>query len=309
MTMQIEQQNQARRSEMYVSGSEGLSALGLRGHSAGASVDTLEDSTGSCDFSLFDPGVFGDLEDNLFVDFLDSQEGADRSHSGLEKLADAAQGHIPKPSRRRRAQALEKLSAEDFEEGAERNAYLLVEDYAKRLFSPKSTPKAIQSSISFFFTVEDSGLEITFPLCCEVLEVRLDVLRMRIQYEWWLRGAIFTGPFPFMTVPVPRTIAGEITYYGGEEGYALARECWVQPGIPSDELLDSIAELDGYSKQKLRVALERLEERFLMSSQAGRCYVTGRNPLLMSMRAESIYGVQLMRGGSFHWSRLFGRTT
>lgn len=293
---------------MYVSGSEGLPPTGLRGDSAGDLVEPVEDGGGASDFSLFDAGVFGDLEDDLFVEFLDSEEGGGGTHGGLEKLADASQGHIPKPSRRRRAQAVEKLTAEDFEEGAERNAYLVIEDHAKRLFSAKSSPKTVNASITFFFTVEDSGADITFPLCCDVLGARVDVLRLRIQYEWWLRGTIFTGPFPFMTVPVPRTIAGEITYYGGEEGYALARECWVQPGIAADELLDSVAELDDYPKDKLRVALERLEERFLMSSQAGRCYVTGRNPLLMSMRAESIYGVQLMRGGSFHWSRLFGRT-
>lgn len=297
---------QPRQSDMYVSGSEGLPPTGLRGDSAGDPVESSEDGSGASDFSLFDAGVFGDLEDDLFVEFLDSEEGGGGAHGGLEKLVDASQGHIPKPSRRRRAQAVEKLTAEDFEEGAERNAYLVIEDHAKRLFSAKSSPKTVNESITFFFTVEDSGSDITFPLCCKVLGTRVDVLRLRIHYEWWLRGTIFTGPFPFMTVPVPRTISGEITYYGGEEGYALARECWVQPGIDAGELLDSVVELDDYPKDKLRVALERLEERFLMSSQAGRCYVTGRNPLLMSMRAESIYGVQIMRGGSFHWSRLFG---
>jgi hypothetical protein len=294
-------------SNQDVTSSEDLHATGVRGDSAGHPLESAQDGGGGSDFSLFDAGLFGDLEDGLFVEFLDGEESPGGAHGGIEKLTHAAQGHIPKPSRRRRAEVVEKLTADDFEEGAERNAFLVVEDHARKLFAAKSAQKHINSAIDFFFTVEDKGTEITFPLCCDVLGARVDILRLRIQYEWWLRGTIFTGPFPFMTVPVPRTIAGEITYYGGEEGYALAREAWVQPGITSSELIEGVAELDGFAKEKLKVAMERLEERFLMSSQGSLCYVTGRNPLLLNMRAESVYGINLMRGGSFYWSRLFGR--
>ena len=53
--------------------------------------------------------------------------------------------------------------------------------------------------------------------------------------------------------------------------------------------------------------LEQLEQRFLMSNQAGHYYVTGRNPLLLNLRAEHMHG-QVARGGSFHWSKLFGKS-
>jgi hypothetical protein len=302
--------------EMYVPAREDLSACNLHGDLGGVDVEPVADGARRAGFSLFDPGFFGNAENDLSVDFLDSEASRGISHGGLEKLADAAQGHIPQPSRRRRSYALDKLSAEDFEEGAERNAFLVIEDHSRKLFpikTPHSKPsqsKTVSSSLTFFFTIEDFGTEITFPLCCNVLGARVDVFQLRIQYEWWLRGTIFTGPFPFTTVPVPRAIAGEITYYGGDEGYALARECWVQPGITGDELISSVAELDDYATAKLKAALASLEDRLLMCSQAGRWYVTGRNPLLMSMRAESIHGLSFykVRGGSFHWSRLFGES-
>ena len=174
------------------------------------------------------------------------------------------------------------------------------------LFKPKPKPQEIAAAIAFFFTVTDDG-GITFKSCCDVLRAREDVLRLRIQYEWWLRGTIFTGPFPFMVVPVPRDIAGEVIYYTGKAGYALAREAFIQPGIEQGELLDVVRNQERASLRELSTALDHLEDRFLMSSQAGRWWTTGRNPMLLLMRVSSQNSsVAVQRGGSIHWSRLFG---
>jgi hypothetical protein len=182
----------------------------------------------------------------------------------------------------------------------------MVEDQSRKLFGGKGTTKVMLEAIRFFFAADASESEITFGLCCDVLQARVDVLRLRMQYEFWLRGTVFTGPCNFLAVTVPRTIAGEITHYGGDEGYALAREAWVQPGISGEELMGSVMELDGFSLRALRAALEHLEARCLLSCAAGRWYVTGRNPLLLAIRGDNRYGVEVVRGGSFYWSRLFG---
>ena len=292
----------------HVSSGEGLFDIGLPGGDCGDHLESTESGGGGGDFSLFDPGFFGDLEDDFSLDLLDDEEGGHSTHRGLEKLSSPSEGDIPQPRRRRRAETLTKITAEDFNEGAERNSFLIIDRLAELLFSKKSTPAEIDRAITFFFTIEDNGEDLTFPLCCQVLNARCDVLRLRLHYEWWLRGTIFTGPFPFLTVPVPDTISGEITYYSGAAGYALARECWVQPGITEDELIACVAELDDYAPAKLRESLTILENRLLMSCQAERWYVTGRNPMLLNMKAEELYGGQLLRGGTYHWSRLFGKS-
>ena len=186
---------------------------------------------------------------------------------------------------------------------------MIVEDQSRKLFGLKRTTQTMLEAMRFFFAANDSDTDITFSLCCDVLQARADVLRLRMQYEFWLRGTVFTGPWDFLAVTVPRTIAGEISHYGGDEGYALARESWVQPGITGDELLASVMHLDGFTQRQLQTALSQLEERCLLSCSSGRWYVTGRNPLLLAIRGGNRYGVEVARGGSFYWSHLFGQAT
>lgn len=293
----------------HVSDCEDLPAADLCGDHIGDPLESLESSGGGADFSLFDPGVFGNLEDDFSLDLLDDEESSDSPYNRFEKLSHSSQSDLPKPRRRRRAEAISRITSEDFAEGPERDSFELIDRFSAQLFSNKSKPQEIAAAISFFFTITDDGEHHTFPLCCAVLNARIDVLRLRLVYEWWLRGTIFTGPFPFFTVPVPSIIAGEITYYGSDVGYALSRECWVQPGIEADELVALIVELDDHEESEVRNALQVLESHLLMSNQAGRCYVTGRNPMLLTLRAEQLHGGSFARGDTFHWSRLFGKSS
>jgi hypothetical protein len=269
-------------------------------------MDPFAHSAGRADFSLFDAGLFGDFEHDLSLDGLVSEDDQSLSFNSDQEPHHAEEGDFPKPSRRRRPKALSRLTEEDFEPGAERSAFSIIDHHAHCLFKPKAKPQDITAAIAFFFTVTDDG-GITFKSCCDVLRAREDVLRLRIQYEWWLRGTIFTGPFPFMAVPVPRDVASEIVYYSGNAGYALAREAFVQPGIEQAELLEVVSTAERSNPSQLKIALDHLEERFLMSSQAGRWWTTGRNPMLMLMRLATLKSsIAVHRGGSIHWSRLFG---
>lgn len=262
--------------------------------------------TGRTDFSLFDAGLFDDLEHGLSLGDLGSEDDQSVSRNFDQEPHHAQKSDFPKLARRRRPKAVGRLTDEDFEPGAQRSAFSLIDHYAHILFKPKPKPQDIATAIAFFFTGTDDG-GITFKSCCDVLRAREDVLRLRIQYEWWLRGTIFTGPFPFMAVPVPRDIAGEVVYYAGNAGYALAREAFVQPGIEQSELLEVVSKAERSNPSQLRTALDHLEELFLMSSQGGRWWTTGRNPMLMLMRLATLKSsVAVQRGGSIHWSRLFG---
>jgi hypothetical protein len=261
---------------------------------------------GRSDFSLFDAGLFDDLEHGLSLGDLGSEDHQSVSFNPDQEPHHAQKSDFPQLARRRRPKAVGRLTEEDFEPGAQRSAFSLIDHYTHILFKSKPKPQDIAAAIAFFFTVTDDG-GITFKSCCDVLRAREDVLRLRIQYEWWLRGTFFTGPFPFMAVPMPRDIAGEVVYYTGKAGYALAREAFIQPGIEQDELLDVVRHQERASLRELSTALEHLEDRFLMSSQVGRWWTTGRNPMLMLMRVSSQNSsVAVQRGGSIHWSRLFG---
>lgn len=291
----------------HVTSDEGVPAPSLLWDIDSDPLDADEISPGAPVFSLFDAGSFGDDPDDSALDFLDDEEGGFGAPGSLQKLRAPEEGDIPKPRRRRRAEAIETFGPEDFHEGAERNAFLTIDGYAHKLFGPKSTAKGTREAIHFFFTVTDDGDGITFPLCCSVLQVREDVLRLRIQYEWWLREAIFTGPLPFLVVPLPGEIAGEIALYGREAGLALARRAWVQPGVNEEELLDDVMAEDAFNREALVKTLEVLEGRFLMSRHADRWHLTGRNPMMQFMARSAAHGRsdEIRRSSTIHWSRLF----
>lgn len=300
-----------RRSEMYVQDDGDVPAGGSDLPAGGFSMESPENSGRRTDFSLFDTSVFGLPQNGLSLGVLDDEEGDDSPLESLEEFGEAEEGHFPQPGRRRREKAVARVSAEDFEEGAERNAFMLVEAKADQLFGKRITPQGALDAIRFFFTVEDNGQEITFNLCCDVLQARPSVLRLRMQYEWWLRGTVFTGPFPFSTVPLPQMIAGAVHMYGSDVGYAIARETWIQPGISKEELFQYLLHPDSpgvtsYKASELQHALEALEARYLMSSHGPHLYVTGQNPLLWNARANDLAEGRTTVGGTYHWSRLFG---
>lgn len=240
---------------------------------------------------------------------------------GLDaQFARAAANIAPKSRRRRPLETLITFTDEDFEEGAVRNAFLVVKENTQALLKQQSQaakegrgPVARDADIrmlralEFFFGVLPGESGVTFQQCCDVLEVRIDVFRLRIQYEWFLKGTIFSTPFPFMTARLPAILDGPLHFYGGAAGYALAREAWVQPGISREELIGLVAELDGYSVGQCVKALEALDEQMLMSYELG-WYVTGRNPLRLRLAREQSRGWNAEVGGTIHWSGLFGKT-
>ena len=161
--------------------------------------------------------------------------------------------------------------------------------------------------MAYFFGVRDDG-GATFQVCCDVLRARADVFRMRIQYEWWLRFTVFSGPFDFMAVPLPIGLVEEIAYYVPRGGIELAREIWVQPGIDSTEAIERVMHQErGWTLDVLLRALAQLEQRMYVSRTADACYVTGRNPLMRSVDSGGMHGAAdaAQRGSTVHWSGLF----
>lgn len=257
---------------------------------------------GGSDFDLFDPVYPGDLHERSTLDLVGDEEDSDLPPDGVHELGAAAQRHLPNSRKgTRKKAALISFDEDDFEPGPQRDAFVIVRSYKNLLFGTSSTPAQRWKAIEWFFTIADDGREVTFALCCQALGARIDVVRLRIHYEFFLRWWISPTEFPFLTVPVPDTIDGEIAYVSGEIGRDLATVAWNNPGITTDNLLAAV----GGGQAATRV-LQRLEEKFILCNQsAGNWYLTGRNPYLLRKALEEAKGgVNRAMGGTIHWSRL-----
>ncbi|AOZ11084.1 hypothetical protein [Cupriavidus malaysiensis] len=176
------------------------------------------------------------------------------------------------------------------------------------LFASKSSGDLRRAALAFFFGKPAHG-KVSFDLACAALQARPDVVRLRIQYELYLRMMKMSGPFPFATIGIPPIIEGEIIFHAGFAGHALARETWAQPGISQGDLLTVVKELDGFNQEVLLEALSKLHEQRLIASIGSVevfWYLTGRNPLENRMHRPSRFGREVAVGGTASWSQLFG---
>lgn len=268
----------------------GFPALdGGRGH-ADPDYDPGHPGSAEGDFwELVDAGFFGDSEVLGGLDAVADEEG-DAGASGLvqEPLA-AALGRIPDPGKGRKRKAVKSLNRitwEDFAPGTERRAFLLLYDRVRASYLKGSDPEQRHAAINWVFTADDKP--DAFELCCAALGARAHVVRLRLHYQFYLDWTVFPAPFPFLTVPLPHDLIGQIMYEAGAEGFALAREAWLWPGIREDLLLERA----GVTHRR---SLERLEEKGIMAAQMTNWYLCGRSPSL-TLREK---------GGTLSWSSLW----
>ena len=221
------------------------------------------------------------------------EEGDLGAHHDHQASDYAARSHLPVLETKAQKR-IDRISTDDFEEGAERQACMIIMSYMSMLFPDtlpgrgrKSTkPKDIEEvkqAINFLFGRTQSG-DMNFDLCCQVLQARRDVLRMRIHYEFWLRQIVFSKEFPFMIDPLPFRIENEALEIALEPGLIIASICWKHPGIEYSNLINLAAER-GISLHAATDALDRLDAAHLVSSFVDYWYLTGRNPFRMHTEA------------------------
>lgn len=256
-------------------------------------------------FDIFDPAFFGVDAADWPVDSLDDQDAVDRSPLDFKKLDQAEKRYLPFARKREGRQALKKITIEDFDSREERIAFLAVEKHKSDLFGHKASSQNRRAAIEWFFCHADDG-GLTFNVCADLLDSRPDVLRLRIHYEFWLRWMVFSEEFPFMTVPIPEIIRGEILYNSNMHGVEVAQEAWLQPGLSTDALLMKASGVSSVKDVPLeyKKAIDFLESCYILSVQHEGWYLTGRNPLLQRLDQEKAQGRNIA-GTSIHWSRLF----
>ena len=278
------------------------------GDHSGLGDFSAQGASGGDFFSDLDTSIYYDAEDDCNVG-LGLLEGDFQSPFDVPtSFGSTALDHLSHFKKRGRSKALaqsQRVDIDDFENQTQQNAFLLVMQQATHLLNPKSSPKKFREGLEFFFFGVDRPDQIDFDLCATVLNVRADVIRLRIQYEWWLRGNVFSGPFDFASVPSPAILEGEIRYYAGSLGHALTREIWVQPGINTQELFDYVGPRSNATIAQMTEAMNALSDSHIVSKNNG-WYLTGRNPMLSNMGTQLHHPSNLITGGSVHWTRLFG---
>lgn len=116
-----------------------------------------------------------------------------------------------------------------------------------------------QLALSWVFLGDDSQ-PFCFDLCCRVLEADPQNVRMRLQYEFMLRGFLLSQPFGILCAPLPETIANLAAYGAGPDGARVAASIWRWPGV-SARNLDAFltAERRALDPPRLLEILERLD--------------------------------------------------
>lgn len=274
-------------------------------------MDADEDFDNGRALDLFDPSVLGVSEGELALAFLVGEENLDESSAIDQKLADAASDYLsehrdgPRQKGTPKGLGVNRFTADDFESGTQRTAFMLVETMKNDLFGHKSTLESRQKAAEFLLC--DELVDDTFYLCCDALGARCEVVRLRFHYEFWLRWATYEEPFTFPVCPVPEIVRSQVMICGGFEGIYIAQEAWSQPGISTDLLLAraSGGNLNEANAKRFLQVLELLDDRFLMSQQAGLWYFTGRNPTNARMEFQRNEGYEVQKGGSIYWSALF----
>lgn len=245
-------------------------------------------------FDLVDAGFFGDIGNDLVLCVVPDEEDIGRPQVDSEELVYTPLSHLSDArKRRKRQQQTLSISEEDYEEGPEREAFLMLYERIRACYMKQTSPDTRQQAIKWVFSREDNG--ISFDLCCRALGVRPEILRLRLQYQFFLLWFVFPNPFPFLAIGIPDIIEGEILYRFGEEGFDIAKQCWLWPGVSR---LDLLASLEGrFTAHQYQVAIEKMDQLGVLSEYGDRWYLTGRNP--------SVYG---KNSATFRWSSLWDKS-
>lgn len=174
------------------------------------------------------------------------------------------------------------VTHEDFEDGPQRDAFLLIFGYAELLFDSEDENK-IHQGLKFFFG--ESSEDITFEDAAHCIDpsIRTDVVRLRFIFEFWLRD--WKLVMPRNTIGLPNRVELSASQYGQHIGIDLAREAWFEPGIEMESLIKLALIRNPFdNREKVLLSLNNLLAYHVISEGivdgVSRFYTTGKNPIL-----------------------------
>lgn len=194
------------------------------------------------------------------------------------------------------------ITAEDFTEGPERDAFLLVFGSAWDLFEGTHQGRR-KLALDFFFCASDQKITFDDTILALGEGLRPDLFRARLMLEFWLRerdqraagkpGLWLMPHLGFSARPLPEAFEQLVLSYcfdAAEEALAIAREVWLEPGVSEHVALNRAQgrmqrQISGWDRPSTLVfALELLISSHLVSPVGligeGNLFFTAKNPLL-----------------------------
>ena len=241
--------------------------------------------------------IFSGLPSDIWqVDLMDGEVDLECAFDPSQEFSHAALNNLSVPRRSQRSDVIT-ISEDDFE-GPQRDVFLMLRDKVLDTYSDKVSKKRIMQAIEWVFCPLADG--VSFDLACRALGMRPYVLRTRIHYEFYMRWRVFSA-FPFLTVPVPAELQGEILYLTSKVGNDVARYIWYAPGITPEMLMAYVGQT--YRDYEIEKAILDLEAAGIVGIRMNNIYLIGRNPESSGDRAEVEVNRRSKRSGfwSSYW--------
>lgn len=173
-------------------------------------------------------------------------------------------------------------------------AFLALKAEISKIINRRTKPEERMRACEWVFIPNLENEDgISMELCCQALQIRPQLIRVRTQYELYKNGVVFDCPLPFLSVKLPEYFALEILgIFTDEIAVTAAEIIWSYPGIRADRL-PALLE-DSIGREALSEMLLAMERRGIISISGGHWFFTGRNPELMKQSA------------CFHWTKIQG---
>lgn len=123
------------------------------------------------------------------------------------------------------------------------------------------------NSLNWIFTNISKPGEFNYGDCCEIIGVHPDLLRIRLQYEFYCRQLNYENLF---IGKVPNVIIDEVSMLFIPNSIAFLTSLWSNPG----SLIDNI----NLDRIDMNVIIKSLLEREIIGIKDKRLYVVGRIP-------------------------------
>lgn len=284
----------------------------------------LDDS----DFSLEDDFDFGDLqapgpdtcqftEHDFALALRDFQVDMQGASGVVEKLDNTKKVHLPglKGASGKRKKPVEhvtpSITADDFEEGHQRDAFVIIQEFYRVLLNSDSKMHSRLKAIEFFFCPATQQ-RINFDEAAVAIDpnIRPDVFRLRLMFEFWNRWTVFGQELPEDALPPPDRVMSMANYYG-PAAVALVTECWFYPGIEEPELFERAENyLDqnelSYNKIHLQREFKNLVSNYILSMKTNSVYCTGKNPVMeVNDHLRQSGKLSGARASQVSWAKLF----
>ncbi len=252
----------------------------LRSDSSRLVSDSGSEQALDLDLRQASDDIFSGLSaDGWEMDLVAGQSDPDVAFDLSEEYGDAA-FHYLSVSKRSKRSDLITISEADFE-GPQLYPFRLLKERTEACYAEKISTKKRMAAIEWVFCPTTEA--ISFDMVCRALGMRASVWRTRIHYEFYGRWQLYPA-FPFLTMPVPADLDGEILYLTGEIGQEIAKYPWRSPGISYETIMAYAGqEYRDYQIEKVLIDLERAG---IIGMRMKNVYLIGRNPEGRSDRVE-----------------------